>query len=151
MTEPYAGAFEAGEHVLPVRVYYEDTDFSGVVYHASYLRFFERGRTDALRVAGVSHTELLNGPEACALVVRRMEIDYLRPAKVDDALLVRTVFEAAKGARMVLNQRILRGADVLTTARVEAALINLDGRPRKLPPALVARLSSWFPQSHATV
>lgn len=151
MNEPSAGAFEGGEHVLPVRVYYEDTDFSGVVYHASYLRFFERGRTDALRVAGVSHTELLGGPEACAFVVRRMEIDYLRPAKVDDALTVRTVFQSAKGARMIVGQRILRGEEVLAAARVDVALINLDGRPRKLPPALVARLSPWFPQSHATV
>lgn len=143
MTDPTAGAFHGREHILPVRVYYEDTDFSGVVYHANHLRFFERGRTDALRVVGVSHTELL--ADNMAMVARRMEIDWLKPARVDDALRVHTLFESARGARMILTQRIERGADVLATARIEVALIGLDGRPRKLPPGLVERLSAWFP------
>lgn len=145
MTEPSAGAFHGREHVLAVRVYYEDTDFSGVVYHANHLRFFERGRTDALRVIGVSHTELL--ADQLAMVARRMSIEWLRPARVDDALTVHTLFKSARGARMVLDQRIERTGAVLATAAIEVALIGLDGRPRKLPPRLIESLSAWFPAS----
>lgn len=142
MTVPNAGAFHGAEHRLPVRVYYEDTDFSGFVYHASYVRFFERGRTDALRVLGVHHTELL--AQDCVFVVRRMEVDYLRPAVVDDALVVRTVCEFARGARMILLQSIDCDGVTLATAKIEAALISRNGRPRKLPPELVAKLAPWF-------
>lgn len=143
--QPSAGAFVGREHQLAVRVYYEDTDFSGVVYHASYLRFFERGRTDALRLAEVHHTELLE--DGAVFVVRRMELDYLRPAKVDDALLVRTSFLATRGARMIIAQSIERDGLVLATAQVEAALIGLDGRPRKFPSFIMARLSPFLPDS----
>src|SRR6476659_3317759 len=116
MTQPTAGAFEDGEHRLAVRVYYEDTDFSGVVYHANYLRFFERGRTDSLRLAGIHHTELLE--DQAVFVVRRMTVEYLRPAKVDDALLVRSRFVSLKGARMVIEQTIEREGVTLATAHV---------------------------------
>ena len=88
MIEPTSGVFDGRDHLLPVRVYYEDTDFSGFVYHASHLKFFERGRTDFLRSIGVSHSALL--AEGLGLVVRRMEIDWRRPAVIDDALVVRT-------------------------------------------------------------
>ena len=142
MTQPTAGVFEDGEHRLAVRVYYEDTDFSGVVYHANYLRFFERGRTDSLRLAGIHHTELLE--DEAVFVVRRMEIEYLRPAKVDDALLVRSRFLSLKGARMVIEQVIERGGVTLATARVEAALIGLDGRPRRFSGLLLERLSAFL-------
>src|SRR3954466_5637802 len=101
-TDPSMGWLEGREHLLPVRIYYEDTDFSGVVYHANYLRFFERGRTDALRLAGIHHTELL--ADNAVFVVRRMEVDYLRPAKVDDALIVRSNFDPPRGARMLITQ-----------------------------------------------
>src|SRR5215470_16995647 len=94
---PSIGLLEAGEHRLPVRVYYEDTDFTGVVYHANYLRYFERGRSDFLRLRGVSHTSLRERAEPIAFVVRRMEIEFISPARVDDALLVRTAYAALKG------------------------------------------------------
>jgi acyl-CoA thioester hydrolase len=128
---------------MPVRVYYEDTDFSGIVYHANYLRFLERGRTDALRSMGVHHTELLE--DQAVFVVRRMEIDYRFPAKVDDALVVRTRFESLRGARMVIAQTIDRDTMVLATARVEAALVGLDGRPRRFSGHLLQRLSAFLP------
>ncbi len=96
---PSSGRYEGREHVLPVRIYYEDTDFTGVVYHANYLRFFERGRSDALRAAGVSHTALLEGDRPTAFTIVRMEIDFRRPARIDDALEVRTLYEQTGGAR----------------------------------------------------
>lgn len=126
--------------IHPIRVYYEDTDFSGVVYHAAYLKFFERGRTEALRACGVSHTELLARDEPLAFAVRKMMTEWRLPAKVDDQLEVRTRFVAVKGARMMLSQEIWRGDDLLATAEVEAACMAVGGRPRRLPKEIIAQL-----------
>ena len=144
MSEPSAGWFEGREHVLPVRVYYEDTDFTGVVYHANYLRYFERGRSDFLRMAGVSHTDLLAHDQPTAFVVTRMEIDFRKPARIDDALLVRTTYDEARGPRLAISQRIMRGEEVIAQAAVSAACIDMDGRPRKPPTGLVEALAPWF-------
>ncbi len=141
---PTAGVFEGREHQLPVRVYYEDTDFTGVVYHANYSRFFERGRSDFLRAAGVSHTDLLERDDPAAFVVTRMEIDFRRPARVDDALVVRTTYDAIKGPRLIIRQRITRGDEVIAEAAVEAACISLDGRPRRPPAGLVDAVQPWL-------
>ena len=138
---PTAGRFEGREHVLPVRIYYEDTDFTGVVYHANYLRYFERGRSDALRAAGVSHTDLLDGDRPMAFTVVRMEIDFRRPARIDDALEVRTLYERIRGPRMFIRQRLLRDGDLLCEAGVEAACIDLSGRPARPSPELVRKLA----------
>ena len=97
---PTAGAFEGDEHVLPVRVYYEDTDFTGVVYHASYLRFFERGRTEFLRAIGIEHGALLERPDPCAFTVTKISVEFRRSGRVDDALQVRTRYRAFKGVRL---------------------------------------------------
>ena len=141
--EPSSGRFDGPVHRFAVRVYFEDTDLSGVVYHANYLRFLERGRTDALRLAGVRHTELLR--DEAVFVVRRLEVEYLRPAKVDDALTVRTTFESLKGARMVILQTLERQGMTLAAARVEAALVGLDGRPRRFTSTLTAALAPYLP------
>lgn len=141
---PTAGRFEGREHILPVRVYYEDTDFTGVVYHANYVRYFERGRSDFLRLAGVSHTDLLERHDPAAFVVTRMEIDFKRPAKIDDALQVRTTYDTAKGARLAISQRITCGETLIATAQVSAACITLDGKPRRPPAGLVEALRPWF-------
>ncbi len=132
-----AGRIDNGVHRLAARVYYADTDFSGVVYHARYLEFMERGRSDFLRLHGILHTELIDRPEAEALVwvVRRMEIDFRGPARIDDVLTVETAFEAIAGARVTMAQRILRGGQVLIEATVHVAIIGRDGRPRRLPQA----------------
>jgi len=132
--EPSAGGFVGREHKLAVRVYYEDTDFTGVVYHASYVRFFERGRTDGLRVLGIGHAQLLERPDPCAFTVTRLAVEFVKPARIDDALVVRTLFEATKGPRLFIRQRITRGADEIASAEVEAACIRPDGRARR-PPA----------------
>jgi acyl-CoA thioester hydrolase len=141
---PTAGRFEGREHVLPIRVYYEDTDFTGVVYHANYVRYFERGRSDFLRLAGVSHSDLLERHDPAAFVVTRMEIDFRRPARIDDALQVRTTYDAVKGARIAVSQRIVRGEELIAQALVSAACISLDGKPRKPPAGLVEALRPWF-------
>jgi acyl-CoA thioester hydrolase len=136
MQTPEAGRWTGGIHLLPVRVYYEDTDFTGVVYYANYLKFLERGRTDALRTAGVSHNDLWQAEPRLGFAVRKIQVEYLVPARIDDALGVETRFIEARGARMTLAQRILRDGEVLVTAEVEAACIDADGRPRRLPAAV---------------
>jgi acyl-CoA thioester hydrolase len=126
-------------HHLPIRVYYEDTDFSGVVYHASYLRFMERGRTELIRALGVEQRELFDGDVALAFAVRRMVIDYFKPALMDDELIVETQPTTVHGASMEVMQRVLRGAEVLVTAQVKVACVGA-GRARRIPDALRVRL-----------
>ena len=127
-------------HRLLARVYYADTDFSGVVYHARYLEFFERGRSDFLRLAGVHHTELADGKhgEKLVWVVKRMEIDFRAPAKIDDILTIDTRTENVSGARIHMAQQLKRGETLLVEARVEAAIISESGRPRRFPREWVA-------------
>ncbi len=141
MTEDLASAAGlSGEltdfgHRLLARVYYADTDFSGVVYHARYLEFLERGRSDYLRLAGVRHTELMEGMrgERIVWVVRRMEIDFVRPARMDDVLAVETRTERISGARIFMAQQIVRDGEILIRAKVEAAIIGENGRPKRFP------------------
>ncbi|MBI1393164.1 MAG: tol-pal system-associated acyl-CoA thioesterase [Alphaproteobacteria bacterium] len=133
MTDPHI-------HRIQVRIYYEDTDFSGIVYHARYLHFLERGRTEALRSCGISHTDLLAREEPLAFAVRTMKIDWRLPAKIDDMLAVETVFREVRGARMFLTQAIRRDGALIAAADVEAACISLEGRARRLPPDVLDRL-----------
>jgi len=141
---PTAGWFDGREHHLPVRIYYEDTDFTGVVYHANYVRYFERGRSDFLRLAGISHSDLLAREDPAAFVVTRLELDFRTPARIDDALLVVTAYDRVRGPRLFIRQKILRGETVIAEAVVEAACISLDGRPRRPPAGMVEQLSPWF-------
>lgn len=126
-------------HTLPIRVYYEDTDFSGVVYHASYLRFMERGRTELIRSLGIDQRELFDAGQAIAFAVRGMNIEFLRPAVMDDLLLVETAPLEMRGASMSLAQRVLRGEDVLVTAAVKVVCVG-GGRARRIPDALRFKL-----------
>lgn len=125
---------------LPVRVYYEDTDFSAVVYHASYLRFLERGRTEMLRDLGIHQADLHDAKgRAAAFVVRRMAIEWIKPARMDDMLVVETVIEDCGGASLSLAQTIRRDEAVLVTARVHIAFVSA-GRPMRLPDSLRAKI-----------
>ena len=133
MTLPPSGRFEGGTHFLPVRVYYEDTDFTGAVYHASFLRFMERGRSESLRALGIDHVSLAQRGEPLAFAVRCINIAFLKPARIDDALVVRTSYEEIAGARIRGKQQVLRGEELLTEATIEIACISLEGRPRRLP------------------
>ncbi len=137
-----AGRLTGEGHVLPVRVYYEDTDFSGVVYHAAYLKFMERGRSDFLRLCGIHHRQMDAGQygEPLAFAARHMELDFLKPARIDDLLEIVTRVEEAKGARIVLSQAVRCGEANLVTARVTIAVISREGRPRRLPASLCERL-----------
>lgn len=132
-----------GSHVLPIRVYYEDTDFSGAVYHANYLKFCERGRSDFLRLKGIHHHEIAAGPQGGfggGFVVRKMSCDFLQPARIDELLWVESRLAEAAGARFELDQKILRGSQCLFAARVTVALVDGRGRPCRMPQAMRARL-----------
>lgn len=128
-----AGRIEADRHVLPIRIYYEDTDAGGIVYHAGYLRFLERGRSDHLRLLGVDQSHLAKGSDGVLFAVRQMTIDFLKPAKLDDVVEVVTRPVEVAGARLVLDQAVMRGDDLLVTARVTVAAIGPNGRPKRLP------------------
>lgn len=134
-----AGRMVDGVHVLPVRVYYEDTDFTGVVYHATYLRYFERGRSEMLRVMGVPPDREDHG----AFAVTRVVIDYRAPARIHDALLVHTTFTGMKGPRLNFRQKITRGDAVLAEAEIVAVAIHPDGRARKPSPAELTHWESY--------
>ena len=124
-------------HRLPLRVYYEDTDFSGYVYHGNYLKFCERGRSDFLRVVGVDQNQMI--AEGTAFVVRRMGCDFLRPARFDDLIMVETEPTKMAGARFELSQRVLRGLEPLFAAIVTVAMIDRRGRPMRIPADVAAK------------
>ena len=130
------GGMRDGRHVLPVRVYYEDTDFTGVVYHANYLRFMERARTEYLRLIGVQHPALFAAAARetpnFGFVVRTMKIDFFKPAHMDDLLEVITEPNEVKGASVRVRQLVVRGADTLVAADIRVAFIAA-GRATPIP------------------
>ncbi len=142
--QPTSGRFEGRDHLLPVRVYYEDTDFTGLVYHANYVRYFERGRSDFLRLVGIGHAQLLNHDPPMAFVIAEMALTFVKPARIDDALVVRTRYQRIRGPRLIISQSVERGADVLCRAEVVAVCIHLDGRPRRPGRALVEAVTPWL-------
>jgi acyl-CoA thioester hydrolase len=133
------GTLKDGVHRLDIRVYYEDTDHSGRVYHANYLKFCERGRSETLKCAGIEHTAL--AADDLYFIVRHMDCDFLGAAVIDDIVTVQTrLFEQAR-AKFVLEQSVLRGGDVLFRARVTLAMVNAQGRPQRIPSGLLERIS----------
>ena len=133
------GELRDGRHTMAVRVYYEDTDFTGIVYHANYLRFMERGRTNYLRLIGADHRALFEQAEkeapGFAFVVRHMGIDFRKPAFMDDLLDIVTTPEEVKGASVTLNQKVMRGEDLLVEAHVQVAFVS-GGRAKPIPKPL---------------
>ena len=142
---PTAGRFDGRDHLLPVRVYYEDTDFTGLVYHANYVRYLERGRSDCLRLMGIGHADLLDGDRPMAFVVSTLELKFLKPARIDDALVVRTTYQAIRGPRLLIAQSVERADAVLCRAEVVAVCIHLDGRPCRPTRALLEKVRPWLP------
>ena len=146
MTYPHIdGEIRDGRHHMQVRVYYEDTDFSGIVYHANYLRFMERGRTKHLRLMGAEQNALFEEAQAetggFAFVVRSMELDFLKPARMDDVLDVVTWPVVVKGASIVLAQEVKRGDDVLVKAKVRVAFI-CGGKAQPIPKTIRALMKA---------
>jgi acyl-CoA thioester hydrolase len=133
------GTLRDGRHQMAVRVYYEDTDFSGAVYHASYLRFMERSRSNYLRLLGADQRALFEETEreapGFAFVVRSMQIEFLKAARMDDVLAIVTVPEEVKGASVLLHQLVLRGDELLVEAHVRVAFVS-GGRARPIPKPL---------------
>ncbi len=139
------GEIRGGRHLQAVRIYYEDTDFSGIVYHASYLRFMERGRTNYLRLLGANHRALFEQTQkeapGFAFVVRRMAIEFLKPARMDDVLEIVTEPAEVKGASISLHQQVMRDGETLVDAVVQVAFVS-DGRARPIPKALRAAMQA---------
>lgn len=133
---PISGRFAGGVHYFPARVYFEDTDAGGVVYHANYLRFMERARSDMLRLAGIDQRAALDGGEG-VYAVTRVEIDYRRPAKLEDDLVIESRVAQVRAASCIIDQMIRRGPDLLIQARVIVAFLSPEGRPRRQPPRWV--------------
>ena len=131
-------------HVHRVSIYYEDTDFSGLVYHASYVRWCERGRSDFLRLIGNDHKALIEGTggrEPAAFVVRRMALEFLKPARIDEVLEVATRAKETTAATLILDQRIAREGVDLFTAEVTVVLVSVSGKPQRLSAALRGALT----------
>ncbi len=130
--QPYRGGFIGPEHRFALTVYFEDTDTAGIVYYANYLKYMERARSDMLRAAGINQRAALeNGTGVYA--VAEVAIRYLRPARLGDDLIILSTLEMVRAASVVIHQRVMRGAEKLTDARVTAAFITPDGRPIRQP------------------
>jgi acyl-CoA thioester hydrolase len=148
MTEPHGlGRFEGKTHILPIRVYYEDTDLSGVVYHANYLRYMERGRMEFFRLAGITKMAMLDEAEPTAWTLRHASLDFHRPARVEDQLEVRTTCPHLSGARMRADQKIYCGETLLVHGKVEACIMTLSGKPRRIPPTVYAKLLPFLSET----
>ena len=141
---PPGGRFDGAEHVYPLRVYYEDTDASGIVYYANYLKFAERARTEMMRGAGITHVTLLGDHDA-AFVVRRCTVDYRQPARLDDEIEVRTSIGTVAGAHIEAEQRVVREGALLASIDLKLGCIGRNGRAVRLPAPLRQALSSLVP------
>jgi len=138
------GHFAGKTHILPLRVYYEDTDLSGIVYHANYLRFMERGRTEFFRLAGISKMAGLEEEEPTAWAIRSVAVHYHRPARLDDLITVHTSLTDLSGARMKALQLVKCGAMLLVEGRIEACITTLTGKPRRLSKIVLQTLAPFL-------
>jgi len=142
---PPSGVIDGGIHRLPARVYFEDTDTAGIMYHAKYLHFMERGRTEFLRVAGIDHGAAVRAGEG-AYAVTEMQIKWLRPAKLDDVLTIETHLLSVRAAACRIAQRITRAGEPLMDATLTAAFLDPAGRPRRQPRDWMARFNELLAQ-----
>lgn len=140
IVRPAGGQMRGKTHFFPVRVYFEDTDLTGIVYHANYLRFIERARSDMIAMAGADQRTAQEAGEG-AYVVADLSIRYRAPARLDDALTIVTRLETLRAASLVIHQRVMRGEEVLAEAMVTAAFVTPEGRPRRQPRAWLERFS----------
>jgi acyl-CoA thioester hydrolase len=141
---PTAGGFVGRAHHLPIRIYFEDTDFSGLVYHANYLRYMERARSDMLRCAGIDQRAAFAAGTG-VYAVTELAIKYHAPARYDDALLIVSTVEQVRAARVFIHQRVMLADQLLTDTQIVAAFLSPDGRPRRQPPAWIAAFENLLP------
>jgi len=144
-----AGRIDGDTHVLPVRVYFEDTDFTGLVYHANFLKFCERGRSDFIRMLGIDHRSLANPKDGApaVFVVRRIEVDYLKPARIDEVLEVVTRCSEIGGATLVLSQDVRRDGETLARLKVSVVLVSDAGKPQRLGQLVRGALERFVKQA----
>jgi acyl-CoA thioester hydrolase len=135
MTEinPPTGSVQNGKHHFAVRIFYQDTDVSGVVYHANYLNFMERARTEFLRCIGIEMREMMVAEDKAYFAVRDLQISYLRPAFLDDVLHIETWARELNAASVTMQQQLRRAGEVVCTAELRVAVLGADGRPRRWP------------------
>ena len=137
---PYRGGFVGSEHRFALTVYFEDTDTAGIVYYANYLKYMERARSDMLRAAGIDQRAAMEANEG-VYAVAEVNIRYLRPARLGDDLLVVSTVETVRAASVLIHQRVMCGIDILADARVTAAFLSPDDRPKRQPKAWVDRFN----------
>ena len=142
---PYQGHFKGRAHHFAVRIYFEDSDFSGLVYHANYLRYMERARSDMLTCAGIGQKEAFAGGEG-VYAVSELSIKYRKPARFDDALLVVSTVEQVRAASCIIHQRVMLGDVIVSDARVTAAFLSPEGRPKRQPKAWIAAFQPLLPE-----
>ena len=135
---PYRGGFAGREHHFALTVYFEDTDTAGIVYYANYLKYMERARSDMLRAVGVDQRAALDAADG-VYAVAEVAIRYLKSARLNDDLVIASTLETIRAASVIIHQRVIRGTDILTDARVTAAFMTLDGRPKRQPAEWIDR------------
>ena len=144
----YSGRLDGKTHLLPVRIYYKDTDMSGIVYHGNYVDYFERGRTDFLRLMGVNHTDLANRDKPLAFAIISMDIRYKKASRIDDSLLVHTEYLSIKGAKIHIKQWITRNENgkevIMSTNDVWAVIIDMQGNPQRPAPDVIAMFTPFL-------
>ena len=141
LDQPYRGGFVGAEHHFALTVYFEDTDTAGIVYYANYLKFMERARSDMIRAAGVDQTSAHHGGDG-AYAVAEVDIRYVKPARLGDDLVVLSTVDRVRAVSVLIHQRVMRGAELLTDARVTAAFLTADGRPQRQPKEWVERFKA---------
>ncbi len=138
---PYRGGFRGREHRFALTVYFEDTDTAGIVYYANYLKYMERARSDMLRAAGVDQRAALDAGNG-VYAVAEVAIRYLKSARLNDDLVVVSSIDTVRAASVAIHQRVMRGTDILTDAKVTAAYMTLDGRPKRQPKEWIERFQA---------
>ena len=144
MTSDISGIIKQKTHFFQIRVFYEDTDFSGIVYHANYLKFAERGRTNFLRLLGVNHSELINSDEPKYFVVYKMNSKFIGTSTIDDILEVRSNFKGIEGVRLKIDQDIYKEEKKVFSANIEFALLDKNAKPIKFPNDMKLKIKNYL-------
>ncbi len=144
MTSNISGVIEDKTHFFNIRVYYEDTDFTGIVYHANYLKFAERGRTNFLRLIGINHSDLINSEDPRYFVVYSMETKFLGTSTIDNILEVRSIFKGIKGPRLKIDQDIFKDEEKIFSAKIEFAILDNKGKPRRFSEEIITRIKKYL-------